>query len=111
LWYQYENDPAVFKALVEFWALSGRDDDFHQKVQKVYSEFITLIESILQDGVKSGDFFIEDTQTAALSIMINIEGIIWFTLFEVSNITVGNYMETISRFIQSGLTTPEKELS
>ncbi len=108
---QYENDPAVFKALVEFWALSGRDDDFHQKVQKVYSEFITLIESILQDGVKSGDFFIEDTQTAALSIMINIEGIIWFTLFEVSNITVGNYMETISRFIQSGLTTPEKELS
>ncbi len=108
---QYESDSAVFKAMVEFWALSGRDDDFHQKVQKVYSEFVHIIETILLHGKSNGEFFIEDTQTAALSIMINIEGIIWFTLFDANNISVRSYMETIYQFIEAGLTTPNKELS
>ncbi|NIA18607.1 MAG: TetR family transcriptional regulator [Simkaniaceae bacterium] len=108
---QYETDPAVFKAMVEFWALSGRDEDFHDKVQKVYSEFIYLVETILQYGVSNSEFYIDDTKTAALSIMINIEGIIWFTLFDVNNISVRSYMETVFRFIEAGLTTPSKELS
>lgn len=108
---QYEADPAVFKAMVEFWALSGRDEDFHDKVQKVYSEFIYLVETILQYGLSNSEFYIDDTKTAALSIMINIEGIIWFTLFDVNNISVRSYMETVFRFIEAGLTTPNKELS
>ena len=35
-------DPAAFKILVEFWSLSGRDSDFNDKLQKVYSEFLKL---------------------------------------------------------------------
>ncbi len=106
---QYESDPSVTKAMVEFWALAGRDEDFHQKVQRVYSEFMALIETTLSHGTSTGEFQIEDVQTAALSIMINIEGIIWFTLFDVNNITVRNYMETVYRFIVAGLTSPEKD--
>lgn len=106
---QYEQDPTVFKAIIEFWSMSGRDEDFHKKIQKVYTEFLNLIETILIHGKTSGEFFLDGTRTAALSIMINIEGIIWFTLFEVEDIRVRNYIETISRFIVAGLTTQSED--
>ena len=53
---QFDKDPAAFKILVEFWSLSGRDSDFNDKLQKVYSEFLEYIVKIIQDGVDSGEF-------------------------------------------------------
>ena len=44
---QYEKAPDVFKALLEFWSLAGRDADFKQKVNRVYKEFLDLIKNIL----------------------------------------------------------------
>ncbi|NOZ03138.1 MAG: TetR/AcrR family transcriptional regulator [FCB group bacterium] len=100
---QYEQDPNLFKAMVEFWALSGRDQDFHDKVQKVYSEFLELIKQIIEKGKQSGEFKNVDVLTTALSIMVNIEGIIWFTLFNGLGIGARTYIETITDFILSGL--------
>ncbi len=100
---QYEQDPNLFKAMVEFWALSGRDKDFHDKVQKVYSEFLELIKQIIEKGKRSGEFKNIDVLTTALSIMVNIEGIIWFTLFNGLGIGARTYIETITDFILSGL--------
>ena len=31
---QYEKDPAVFKALLEFWSMAGRDPEFNKKLRK-----------------------------------------------------------------------------
>ena len=101
---QYEKDPDVFKALLEFWSLAGRDADFKQKVNRVYKEFLDLIKNILASGVKSGEFNSIDINIAALSIMVNIEGIMWFTIFEAGNIDARSYINTISNFILSGLT-------
>ncbi len=101
---QYENDPNVFKALLEFWSMAGRDADFKQKVNRVYNEFLELIKGILTNGVKSGEFKSIDIDIAALSIMVNIEGIMWFTIFEAGDIDARSYINTISNFILSGLT-------
>lgn len=101
---QYENDPDVFKALLEFWSMAGRDADFKQKVNRVYNEFLDLIRGIISKGVKSGEFKSIDIDIAALSIMVNIEGIIWFTIFEAGNIDARSYINTIADFISSGLT-------
>ena len=100
---QYESNPTVFKALAEFWSLAGRDNEFKNKFDKVYSEFVSLVERIIIKGVKDNEFKNVDTKIAAVSIMVNIESAIWFTLFENHGITPTKYMETITEFILAGL--------
>ena len=100
---QYEQDPSAFKALVEFWSLAGRDKDFHKKLDKVYSKFLEFLERIINRGVKSGEFKNLDVRVTALSIMVNIEGIIWFTLFDAHGLSAKEYINTITDFILSGL--------
>ncbi len=100
---QYEKDPVVFKALLEFWSMAGRDPEFNDKLQKVYSEFVNLISTIIQQGMDSGDFKKLDVDITAMSIMVNIEGIMWFTLFKLNNTSAREYIQTISDFILSGL--------
>ena len=101
---QYESDSTVFKAIVEFWALSGRDNDFKEKFDKVYKKFLLLIENIIVKGVNNNEFKDIDTKIAALSIMVNIESAMWFTLFDNHGISTTKYMNTISDFILAGLT-------
>ncbi|MEE9167346.1 MAG: TetR/AcrR family transcriptional regulator [Candidatus Neomarinimicrobiota bacterium] len=100
----YTKNQKVFKAELEFWSLASRDKDFHDKTQKVYHEFLALLEGIVGRGVESGEFKKIDTKVAALSIMVNIEGIIWFTLFDVEELSAKHYFETITEFILAGLT-------
>ena len=100
---QYHNDPAAFKILVEFWSLSGRDKDFNEKLQNVYSDFLEYLVRIIQYGVENGEFRNIDPRITALSILINIEGINWFTLFEKSGVEAQEYIHTISDFILAGL--------
>ena len=100
---QYEQDPSAFKALVEFWSLAGRDEDFHKKVDRVYTKFLQFLERIINKGVKSGEFKKLDVRVTALSIMVNIEGIIWFTLFDAHGLSAREYINTITNFILSGL--------
>jgi len=100
---QYEKDPVVFKALLEFWSMAGRDPEFNDKLQKVYSEFVNLISTIIQQGMDNGEFKNLDVDITAMSIMVNIEGIMWFTLFKLKNTSARKYIQTISDFILSGL--------
>jgi len=100
---QYESDQKVFKAVAVFWSLASRDNDFKEKFDKVYSEFLALIEKIIIKGVKSKEFKNIDTKIAALSIMVNIESTIWFTLFENHGMSATKYMATITNFILAGL--------
>ena len=100
---QYDNDPAAFKILVEFWSLSGRDKDFNKKLQKVYSDFLEYLIRIIKYGIDNGEFKNVDPRITALSILINIEGINWFTLFEKSGVEAHEYIHTISDFILTGV--------
>jgi AcrR family transcriptional regulator len=100
---QFEKDPIVFKALLEFWSLAGRDKDFKIKLEKVTQNFIHYIESIIKKGVESGEFKQVNPNIAAMSIMVVIEGISWFTLFEKNSVSAKEYIETVFEFILSGL--------
>jgi len=101
---QYETDQKVFKAVAVFWSLASRYDEFKEKFDKVYSVFLELIEKIIIKGVESNEFKNIDTKIAALSIMVNIESTIWFTLFDDFGISATKYMKTITEFILAGLT-------
>jgi hypothetical protein len=100
---EYEKDPQPFKALTEFWSMAQKDDDFHKKLQKVYAAFLEVIESIISNGKKTREFKNVNTRIAALSIMMNIETINWFTLFDDHGVSAREYFNTLGDFILAGL--------
>jgi len=100
---QFESDPEPFKVLAEFWSMVGKDEQFKEKLQTVYSNFQQLVETIIANGVTGGDFKKVDIKITALSIMVNIESIIWFTLFDAHGVTAREYIETIKEFILAGI--------
>jgi len=100
---QYESDPDPFIALTEFWSMAQKDDDFRAKLQKVYSQFLEVLENIVAKGLKDGDFKKLDIRITAMSIMLNVESINWFTLFDTHGVSARDYIQTISDFILAGL--------
>ena len=100
---QYESDPDPFIALTEFWSMAQKDDDFRAKLQKVYSQFLEVLEKIVAKGVKDDDFKKLDIRITAMSIMLNVESINWFTLFDTHGVSERDYIQTISDFILAGL--------
>ena len=100
---QFDQNPDTFKIMVEFWRTSGLDVDFNNKLQDIYSQFLEYIIDIIKNGIYSGEFKEVDPRITALSILINIEGIHWFTLFDKSGVEAHEYINTISNFILNGL--------
>ena len=100
---QFDKNPAAFKLLVEFWRLAGLNPDFNAKLQQIYSDFLEYIIEIIKVGVANGEFKNVEPRITALSILINIEGINWFTLFDKSGVEAQEYIDTISDFILNGL--------
>ena len=100
---EYEKDPEPFIALTEFWSMAQKDKDFRKKLQKVYGAFLDVIESIISNGKKSCEFKNLDTRIAAPSIMMNIETINWFTLFDDHGVRAREDFNTLTDFILSGL--------
>lgn len=100
---QFSKNPSTFKILVEFWRMSGLDSDFNIKLQDVYSHFLKYITDIIIRGIAIGEFKKVEPKITALSILINIEGIHWFTLFNEPKVEANEYINTISDFILNGL--------
>ena len=71
--------------------------------KEIYSQFLEYIIDIIKNGIESGEFKGVDPRITALSILINIEGIHWFTLFDKSGVEAHEYINTISNFILNGL--------
>ena len=101
---QFVKNQSVFRILSEFWSLSKIDPEFNDKLQTVYKVFLDYIINIIKEGIASKEFKNVDPRITALSILINVEGIHWFTLFEKSGVEAKEYIDTISDFILSGLT-------
>lgn len=106
---QFDKNPATFKLLVEFWRLAGLNPDFNAKLQQIYSDFLEYIIEIIKVGIANGEFKNVEPRITALSILINIEGITWFTLFDKSGVEAHEYIDTISNFILNGLKKKRKK--
>ena len=100
---QFDKNPATFKIMVEFWRMAGLDNDFNLKLQEVYSYFLDYIIDIITYGMDNDEFKKVDPRITALSILVNIEGIHWFILFNKSGVEAHDYIDTISEFILNGL--------
>ena len=96
---QIKKDPTPNQCLPIFRSISRNDKDFKNAMQKVYNRFQKAIELIIETGIKNKEFKRVDPKTAALALLLNIEGIFWFTLYKSKAGDASVYMDTISDYI------------
>ena len=96
---QMQKDPTPYECLPIFRSISRNDKEFKNAMQKVYNRFQKAIELIIETGVKNKEFKRVDPKTAALALILNIEGIFWFTLYKSNAGDASVYMNTISDYI------------
>jgi AcrR family transcriptional regulator len=97
--HQLEKDPTFFKSFSTFWSISRYDKDFRNAIQNMYNRFQKFIELIIIEGIDNKEFKKLDPKISALSLILNLEGIFWFTLFESKDIDAETYIDQISDHI------------
>ena len=96
---QLKKDPTFFKSFSTFWSISRHDKDFRNAIQNMYNRFQKFIELIIIEGIDNKEFKKLDPKISALSLILNLEGIFWFTLFESKDIDAETYIDQISDYI------------
>ena len=92
----------VFLAELEFWSLSNHDIDIRKRTTSLYVKLIDLFKSVIKKGIDEGDFKKVDLDVASLSVMTSLQGVIWFSIFEKSNISAEKYLNDVIEFIIYG---------
>jgi len=96
---QLKKDPIFFKSFSTFWSISRHDKDFRKAIQHMYNRFQRFIELIIIQGIENKEFKKDiDPKIASLSLVLNLEGVFWFTLFE-SDVSAETYIDQISDYI------------
>jgi len=96
---QLKKDPTFFRSFSTFWSISRHDKDFRNAIQNMYNRFQKFIELIIIEGIDNKEFKKVDPKISALSLILNLEGIFWFTLFESKDIDAETYIDQISDYI------------
>ena len=96
---QLEKEPGFFQSFSIFQSMSRHDKDFKQAMQRMYNRFQKFIELIIIEGVESKEFKKIDPKTSALSLILNLDGISWFSLFESKNLDAKSYIDQMSDYI------------
>ena len=105
---QLDKDPTFFKSFSTFWSISRHDDDFRKAIQKMYNRFQKFIELIIIEGIENKEFkSILDPKISALSLILNIEGVFWFTLFKSKDLDAEKYIDQVSDYILNAYTLKE----
>ena len=92
----------MFLAELEIWSLSNHDEAVRNRTKKLYANLINLFSDIIKDGIKTGEFKKLNINIAALSIMTSLQGVIWFSIFEKSDLSAEEYLKEVMEFIIHG---------
>jgi len=92
----------VFLAELEIWSLANHDEDVRDKTRSLYTNLLKLFSNIIADGIEKGEFKNINIHIASLSIMTSLQGVIWFSIFEKSNLSAEEYLTEVMEFIIVG---------
>ena len=92
----------VFLAELEIWALANHDEGVRDKTRSLYMNLLKLFSNIIAEGIKKGEFKNINVHIASLSIMTSLQGVIWFSIFEKSNLSAEEYLTEVMEFIIVG---------
>ena len=93
----------VFLAELEFWSLSNHDKDIRKRTTSLYVKLIKLFKKVIKKGIDEESYKKVDLDVASLSVMTALQGVIWFSIFEESNISAEKYLNDVIEFIIFGL--------
>jgi AcrR family transcriptional regulator len=99
---QLKIDGSFFNCLPTLWAIARHDNDFKKAMQKVYNRFQKFIELIIIRGIENKEFVNlkpENSNTSALSLILNFEGIFWFNIFHSKYVDAEKYIDEVSSYI------------
>jgi len=99
----FKNKKYVFLAELEIWSLSNHDDVVRNKTKLLYMNLLKLFSNIIKDGIENSEFKNINIKIAALSIMTSLQGVIWFSIFENSELSAEEYLTEVMEFIIVGL--------
>ena len=92
----------VFLAELEFWSLSNHDLDVRKRTTSLYVKLLDLFKEVIKKGIDEKVFKKIDIDVASLSVMTALQGVIWFSIFEKSNISAEKYLNDVIEFIIFG---------
>jgi len=92
----------VFLAELEIWSLANHDEGVRDKTRSLYMNLLKLFSDIIADGIEKGEFKNINVNIASLSIMTSLQGVIWFSIFEKSNLSAEEYLTEVMEFIIVG---------
>ena len=92
-------DGSFFNCLPTLWAIARHDDDFKKSMQRVYNRFQKFIELIIIRGIENKEFVKLDPKISSLSLILNFEGIFWFSIFKSKDVDAESYIDQVSNYI------------
>ena len=98
----FKTNKHVFLAELEFWSLSNHDLDVRKRTTGLYVKLLALFKKVIKKGVDENIFKKVDLDVASLSVMTALQGVIWFSIFEKSNISAEKYLTDVIEFIIFG---------
>ena len=98
----FKKNKHVFLAELEFWSLANHDKDVRNKTKTLYIRLLNLFKSIIEKGINTKEFKNIDSDIGSLSIMTSIQGVIWFSIFEESDLSAEKYLNEVIEFIIIG---------
>ena len=92
-------DGSFFNCLPTLWAIARHDDDFKKSMQRVYNRFQKFVELIIIRGIENKEFVKLDPKISSLSLILNFEGIFWFSIFKSKDVDAESYIDQVSSYI------------
>jgi AcrR family transcriptional regulator len=98
----FKSSKYVFLAELEFWSLSNHDAEVRKKTTDLYARLLSLFKTIISKGIEEKNYKNIDIDVASLSVMTALQGVIWFSIFEKTNISAEQYLTDVIEFIIHG---------
>jgi len=98
----FKSNKHIFLAELEFWSLANHDSEVRKRTTALYVKLLDLFKKIISKGINEGDYKNLDLDVASLSVMTALQGVIWFSIFEKSNISAEKYLNDVIEFIIYG---------
>ena len=95
----FKSSKYIFLAELEFWSLANHDKEVRYRTTALYVKLLDLFKKIISKGISDGEYKNIDLDVASLSVMTALQGVIWFSIFEKTNISAEKYLNDVIEFI------------
>ena len=89
----------------DFLALAFRQELVKKAISRYYKKQMEILVDLIQQGIDSGEFLVEDPEEAAIALGSILEGTVILWLYDPENIDVKHNLRTSANLLIQGLRT------